>query len=331
MLLALCLIAAATSEPASAPTEVACAKGQRARAQEDEAGREVFCVMEDTLERHGAYRRFFPNGALATDGRYDHGKKAGLWHTYFDDGQVDAEGQYDDDAPVDRWTYWHRSGGRMLEGLYDKGHRTGWWTEWYENGKKKSLRYYEEGALARGGTEWDEQGNERPVGHTRVHLSLGMLFGWAAVSSVVDLQRTPPLVLHRFTFGARPELLFTPRLTEVGLGFYAEAITARSFADVALGGGALMRFGTHAIKVVPSAGVYGRAYLGRWEPGITAGVFVGIHDHKNLASMASGLRLDLRHTLGRDRDLMLMLSVQLDLSLLMLPLMIIKGVPWFPR
>ena len=131
--------------------------------------------------------------------------------------------------------------------------------------------------------------------------------------------------------GGRPELLFTPRMTDVGLGVYVEALTLRTFQDMALGSGVLMRFGTHAIKVVPWAGAYARAFNRSWEPGITAGVFVGIHDHKNVITMASGLRLDLRHTFGPVRDLSLTLGVQLDLSLLMLPLMLATGLPWFPR
>jgi hypothetical protein len=333
VIFALCLLIAQSSEPAStwAGADVGCAAGARPRVQDTGAGREVFCAGEDTLERHGAYRRFYPSGALAIDGRYEHGKKAGLWRTYFENGQLDSEGQYDNDAPQGRWTYWCPNGARRLAGIYEDGHRSGPWTEWYESGQKKSLRFYEEGALARGGTEWDEAGNERPIGQTRLHLSLGMLIGWAVVSSVVDLNRTPPVVGHRFAFGGRPELLFTPRMTDVGLGVYGEVFTSRSFQDVGFGGGVLMRFGTHAIKAVPSAGVYGRAYLGRTEPGITAGLFVGIHDHKNLASMASGLRIDLRHTLGRDRDLSLTFGIQLDLSLVMLPVMIAKGIPWFPR
>jgi hypothetical protein len=266
--------------------------------------------------------------SVRVEGHHDNGRRVGVWRTFFENGQLESEGAYADDLPVGRWTYWYPNGQKKLEGAYEHGERSGVWTEFDEQGQKRGAQYFEHGAL-RG--VWDAAGKEVVLGERHVHFSLGVILGWSVGSTLVGLQQAPPVIRHYFAFSGRPELLFTPRMIDVGLGIYAEVGTQKTFRDTSIGGGVLLRLGTQAIKAAPWLGAYARSFNNYWEPGVSGGLFVGIHDHRNPASMASGLRVDLRHTFGPERELSFTLGLQLDLTLLMLPLMIIKGGTWFAR
>ena len=60
--------------------------------------------------RHGPFMAYHPNGALASEGSYVHGKEHGPWRDYHENGQLAAEGEYADGVEVGTWHYWDASG-----------------------------------------------------------------------------------------------------------------------------------------------------------------------------------------------------------------------------
>ena len=61
--------------------------------------------------RHGLFRAYHVNGALASEGSYVDGSEHGPWRDYHDNGQIAAQGQYEDGREVvGTWTYWSRDG-----------------------------------------------------------------------------------------------------------------------------------------------------------------------------------------------------------------------------
>jgi antitoxin component YwqK of YwqJK toxin-antitoxin module len=60
--------------------------------------------------RHGLFVAYHPNGAKASEGRYEEGVEQGVWRDYHENGQPAAEGQYDGGAEVGQWRYWNADG-----------------------------------------------------------------------------------------------------------------------------------------------------------------------------------------------------------------------------
>ena len=60
--------------------------------------------------RHGLFRAYHENGALASEGAYVDGVEHGPWRDFHDNGQLAADGQYDHGREVDAWKYWNKDG-----------------------------------------------------------------------------------------------------------------------------------------------------------------------------------------------------------------------------
>ena len=60
--------------------------------------------------RHGLFRGYHPNGALASEGTYVDGQEQGLWTDYHENGQIAAKGHYDSGKEVGRWEFWNADG-----------------------------------------------------------------------------------------------------------------------------------------------------------------------------------------------------------------------------
>lgn len=62
--------------------------------------------------RHGLFRAFHENGALASEGNYEHGVENGLWRDFHENGQIAAEGDYFNGVEAGEWKYWDMNGAR---------------------------------------------------------------------------------------------------------------------------------------------------------------------------------------------------------------------------
>jgi antitoxin component YwqK of YwqJK toxin-antitoxin module len=60
--------------------------------------------------RHGLFRAYHKNGALASEGNYADGVEQGRWRDYHENGKLAAEGQYENGQEVGEWKYWNADG-----------------------------------------------------------------------------------------------------------------------------------------------------------------------------------------------------------------------------
>ncbi len=60
--------------------------------------------------RHGLFRAYHPNGALASEGAYEHGVEHGHWRDFHGSGKLAAEGDYDHGGEVGVWRFWRQDG-----------------------------------------------------------------------------------------------------------------------------------------------------------------------------------------------------------------------------
>ena len=44
--------------------------------------------FDDEEQKHGAWKRYHPNGQLWDEGRFEHGKKKGTWKVYDEAGEL---------------------------------------------------------------------------------------------------------------------------------------------------------------------------------------------------------------------------------------------------
>lgn len=60
--------------------------------------------------RHGLFRAYHKNGALASEGVYADGVEQGIWRDYHENGTIAAEGQYENGQEAGLWRYWDENG-----------------------------------------------------------------------------------------------------------------------------------------------------------------------------------------------------------------------------
>jgi antitoxin component YwqK of YwqJK toxin-antitoxin module len=157
-------------------------------------------------ERHGVEREYHASGALASEGRFEHGAPAGVWRPWFQDGtprsEVDfgtpgaappragapgrdrfwhangalaAEGPSVGGIREGRWQFFAESGVIQREGAYRAGRRDGAWTFYDATGARRAEGAYSAGARVGAWTLWDEHGvaHERPPGDPELERELG--------------------------------------------------------------------------------------------------------------------------------------------------------------
>lgn len=60
--------------------------------------------------RHGLFAAYHENGAIASEGSYEHGVEHGRWKDFHSNGQLAALGGYDHGTAIDPWQYWDADG-----------------------------------------------------------------------------------------------------------------------------------------------------------------------------------------------------------------------------
>lgn len=72
-----------------------------------------------TWVRHGLFQAFHPNGQLASEGYYEHGKESGPWKDFHANGQLAAVGQYSQGIECGTWRYWDSAGNLESEESFE--------------------------------------------------------------------------------------------------------------------------------------------------------------------------------------------------------------------
>ncbi|TKC80194.1 hypothetical protein FAZ69_29510 [Trinickia terrae] len=60
--------------------------------------------------RHGLFVAYQENGAIASEGTYEHGLEHGPWKDFHPNGQLAALGRYDRGIEIEPWQHWDADG-----------------------------------------------------------------------------------------------------------------------------------------------------------------------------------------------------------------------------
>jgi len=160
-----------------------------------------------------------------------------------------------------------------------------------------------------GDTEREDHGG---VGHPMVQWNIG---------ATVGLTVRDPGKEARAHLGLRGDALFGRASPwDVGYGPYGEVLTTGD--DVSLGVGGSVLLPVHdVLPVVCSVGMYGRRGGGDWNPGVTGQIFWGVRsfNYHGRYEMAVGVTLQGRVGLGTGAGNALVVALQLDGSLIAMP------------
>jgi hypothetical protein len=129
---------------------------------------------------------------------------------------------------------------------------------------------------------------------------------------------------NKFHLGLRSDVMFgRSKATDFGVGPYVEVLT-HAFNEIQFGGGVSGLLPVlPAFPIVLSFGGYGRKARDMFplEPGITGQLFFGSRSYNFHANyvMAVGLLGQMRYGLGRSKETSIVISAQIDLLVLALP------------
>jgi hypothetical protein len=122
--------------------------------------------------------------------------------------------------------------------------------------------------------------------------------------------------------GLRADVLFGRESSrDFALGPHVD-ITTAGFDDARFGGGASLLVPTHPIvPVVLSGGGYARKSEFGWEPGLAGFAFAGTrsYNYHSGYGVAAGLLVGLQYGLGDSRESAIVIALQLDGQILLLP------------
>lgn len=65
--------------------------------------------------RHGLFKAYHLNGAVASEGTYVDGVEHGIWRDFHENGQLAAEGEYKNGTEVGVWRFWNEDGSEINE------------------------------------------------------------------------------------------------------------------------------------------------------------------------------------------------------------------------
>jgi uncharacterized protein len=82
--------------------------------------------MMDTLGRkQGAWRWFYPDGTVRSQGSYKDGKREGSWTFFYPSGKTEQQGSYKEDLATGAWKWYYSNGTVHRDELYRKGREDG--------------------------------------------------------------------------------------------------------------------------------------------------------------------------------------------------------------
>lgn len=112
-------------------------------------------IVKDDGNRDGAWKDFYPDGSLKSQGNYNNGKQTGEWKFYYPDGKVEQTGKFNKSGKLDGvWKWYFDTGQLQVEENYKAGVKDGLSTTYNESGK-----VIEEGEFIDGNEDgaWFEQ------------------------------------------------------------------------------------------------------------------------------------------------------------------------------
>lgn len=167
--------------------------------------RTVRYFSDDTVKSEGAYKEYYENGQVFSEGAYSDGVPVGEWKFYHPDGQLSktvnyAEGrpegvievrradgtmqarrEYADGKRNGDWIVYGDDGKQMLlESHYQQGLPAGLWQAWFPDGQKWRELSFVDGKQQGLVTEWDKEGTKRAEVNFEQGLRQGVSRLWTA-------------------------------------------------------------------------------------------------------------------------------------------------------
>ena len=97
-------------------------------------------IKAETIEykngnRHGLYRKWFPDGLLSFESNYSHGQQHGITKTWWKNGKFRSQANYSNGMANGIQKQWYKSGNIFKEMTIVNGKEEGMQKAWRENGK----------------------------------------------------------------------------------------------------------------------------------------------------------------------------------------------------
>ena len=85
----------------------------------------VKIFSQDTLQKDGFVKFYYPNGKISSEGTLKNGKPEGYWKSYNPDGTVKSEGNRKNFQLDSLWKFFNGDGKLLLEITYKAGKKDG--------------------------------------------------------------------------------------------------------------------------------------------------------------------------------------------------------------
>jgi|LSQX01.1.fsa_nt_gb antitoxin component YwqK of YwqJK toxin-antitoxin module len=102
-------------------------------------------IVDESGNRNGRWKDFYPDGNVHSEGTYTNNRRAGLWKFYTKDGKVEQTGNYNNGRPDGLWKWYYNNGNIRIEEEYFLGKRDGSFTEFSKEGTIISQGEYTDG------------------------------------------------------------------------------------------------------------------------------------------------------------------------------------------
>jgi antitoxin component YwqK of YwqJK toxin-antitoxin module len=103
-------------------------------------------IVDENGKRQGAWKEYYSNGALMSEGIYKNSIRVGNWKYYHENGNLEQEGKYTSrEIPDGDWKYYHENGQLYRIESYMDGELDGEYIEYNDSGKVLVKGQYTEG------------------------------------------------------------------------------------------------------------------------------------------------------------------------------------------
>jgi len=102
-------------------------------------------IVDESGNRNGAWKDFFPDGKINAEGQYTDNRKTGVWKFYNGEGKIEQTGSFLNDRPNGLWKWYYENGSILREEEYFQGQRDGMYTEYSRAGDIIAQGQYSDG------------------------------------------------------------------------------------------------------------------------------------------------------------------------------------------
>ncbi|MBK7711213.1 MAG: hypothetical protein IPJ37_09885 [Bacteroidales bacterium] len=129
-------------------------------------------IVDESGNRNGKWKDFFPNGKVQAEGQFNDNRRTGVWKFYNASGKVEQTGSYNNGRPDGIWKWYYDNNAVLREEEYFQGKRDGSFVEYSINGEIISQGQYSDGEK---NGEWKyKSGDNTEVGKYILGLKDGL-------------------------------------------------------------------------------------------------------------------------------------------------------------